>query len=281
MRSLYSAAKSIPFVNRLYNAVFLEGKSRINVVTSFPEFAPASRGSYKMLAPLTVQTIQHFSTSLLGLANKAQDLPEEIGVDAFAERIGHGNLGDLSSLLTKHGSDKSLNRYDVAYASLLGEPSSVTKVMEIGLGTNNRDVVSHMGVHGRPGASLRAFRDFLPNAMVWGADIDVRVLFEDERIRTVHIDQTQPASFEAVADTLGEGFDLMIDDGLHSLDANFHSLAFFLDRLKPNGYAVVEDIPLLNKRFWQLTALILGPRFESYLVRCQTSYIFVCRRASS
>jgi hypothetical protein len=280
MRTIYSFAKSSPMAIKLYSALFDNRTSRINVINTFPEFAPASRGSYNMLAPLTLQTVQQLSTALLDLASKANVLPEEIEVDAFAAIVGHGTIEALSPLLKAYGSDKPLNRYDVAYAALLGDPASVTKVMEIGLGTNNRDVVSHMGLDGRPGASLRAFRDFLPNAMVWGADIDERILFEEERIRTVYIDQTKPASFEAVADSIGEGFDLMIDDGLHSLDANFRSLAFFLDRLKPGGAAVIEDIPLLNKRFWQLAAIILTPRFECHLVKCRSSYIFVCRRTT-
>jgi hypothetical protein len=279
-RSLYETLKANPIVYKTYRQFFLRGKSRFDVLDTFPEFAPASRGSYGMLAPLTIQTIRQFSTSFAELAAKAHALPEPIKVGEFARLRGTGDPDALAALFDRYGSDKTLNRYNVGYAAMLKDRERVTKVMEIGLGTNNRDVVSHMGLTGKPGASLRAFRDFLPNAMVYGADIDDRILFEENRIRTVRIDQTDPASFRAVQDELGDGFDLMIDDGLHSLDANFHSLAFFLDRLKIGGYGVVEDIPPINKRFWQIAALLLRGRFDCTIVECAEAYIFVCRRGA-
>ena len=57
---------------------------------------------------------------------------------------------------------------------------SVNKIFEIGLGTNNIDIVSTMGKKGHPGASLRAFRDFCPNAEIYGADFDSRILFQEK-----------------------------------------------------------------------------------------------------
>ena len=40
------------------------------------------------------------------------------------------------------------------------------------MGTNKPGLVSTMGASHTPGASLRAFRDYLPNAIVHGADVD-------------------------------------------------------------------------------------------------------------
>ena len=69
-------------------------------------------------------------------------------------------------------------------------------ILEIGLGTNNVDVVSNMGRDGIPGASLRAFRDYLINSKIYGADIDKSILFSEERIETYFVDQTNDTSFE-------------------------------------------------------------------------------------
>jgi hypothetical protein len=41
---------------------------------------------------------------------------------------------------------------------------------------------------GKPGASLYVWRDFFPNAYIFGADIDKEVLFNDKRITTGYID---------------------------------------------------------------------------------------------
>ena len=48
----------------------------------------------------------------------------------------------------------------------------------------------HMPIDSTPGASLRAWRDFFPNATILGADLDREVLFEEERITTGYMDQT-------------------------------------------------------------------------------------------
>ncbi|MDB9839765.1 hypothetical protein OAC57_05685 [Planktomarina temperata] len=66
------------------------------------------------------------------------------------------------------------------------------KIFEIGLGTNNVDIVSAMGTEGKPGASPRAFRDFWPEAQLIGADFDARILFSEDRIETYFVDQTKP-----------------------------------------------------------------------------------------
>ena len=63
--------------------------------------------------------------------------------------------------------------------------NSVTNIFEIGLGSINTKIVSNMGKFGKPGASLRAFRDFCPNAIIYGADIDQSILFKEERIKTL------------------------------------------------------------------------------------------------
>lgn len=74
----------------------------------------------------------------------------------------------------------------------------VRGVFECGLGTNNPDVTPNMGLKGRPGASLRVWRDFFPHAQIIGVDIDARVLFEEDRIKTYQCDQTSPDSIAAM-----------------------------------------------------------------------------------
>jgi hypothetical protein len=78
-------------------------------------------------------------------------------------------------------------------------------LLEIGLGTNNTDVVSNMGSEGVPDASLRAFRDYLPNARIYGAGIDKRILFEESRIKTYFADQTDLAAAARLRSHSGPG----------------------------------------------------------------------------
>jgi hypothetical protein len=87
-----------------------------------------------------------------------------------------------------------------------------------------------MGAEGKPGASLRAFRDFLPNAVIYGADVDRRILFEEDRIHCHFLDQTNFSSFEKIDNIIQEKLDLIVDDGLHSPNANINTLIFALKK---------------------------------------------------
>ena len=55
-----------------------------------------------------------------------------------------------------------------------------------------------MGKLGKPGASVKAFRDFFPEAKIFGADIDKEILFKDKRINTYHVDQTDLKSLKTL-----------------------------------------------------------------------------------
>ena len=80
-------------------------------------------------------------------------------------------------------------------------------------------------------------------ASVVGADIDRRILFQAERIETYFVDQTQPETLAALFHQLGEGpIDLVIDDGLHTFEANLNVYRAAYPRISPDGFLVIEDV---------------------------------------
>jgi hypothetical protein len=129
-----------------------------------------------------------------------------------------------------------------------------------------------------PGASLRAFREYLPNATIFGADIDKRILFQEVRIQTYFVDQTDLDSLEALGKNLPDFIDLIVDDGLHSPNANLAVLAFGLQRLKNRGWLVIEDIPERAVPFWEVVAALLPDRFPCKLVRAEGALVFAVQR---
>ena len=190
-RALKSAARRVPH------------SSDVRIIRSFPMFSPASAGSLRDLAALAIQAADQVFPLLLsiaspdGVANVAT-VPIECFVDDTSKKPAAA--AKLRELYDHYGSDKAkYHDYHLLYGSLLSEPTSVTALLEIGLGTNNPHLVSNMGKRGRPGGSLRAFRDFLPKAQIYGADIDRQILFEEDRITTFFADQTDPASLTALA----------------------------------------------------------------------------------
>jgi hypothetical protein len=167
----------------------------------------------------------------------------------------------LCAAMNRFGSDKGSHwhNYTKLYDYLLNESCHTTKfVFELGLGTNNIDTPSNMGMDGRPGASLRAWRAYFPNADIYGADIDRRVLFEETRIKTFYCDQTNPADIAALWKSMpGISFDLMIDDGLHEFQANKLFLQHSIGHLADGGLYVIEDVST-NEQSLQLFKQLLS-----------------------
>lgn len=157
---------------------------------------------------------------------------------------------DLCALLGKYGSDKS-NFEDTArhnygrYYAALFRPirEQVTRVFEL-------------GIFG--GASLRAWRDYFPNATVYGADIDPGLVAAaaGERIVTWQCDETSLADVASMwtshrldrcarpdGSQMDHRFDVIIDDALHTLADNIQFFKWSYQMLRSGGLYIVEDIP--------------------------------------
>ncbi len=154
---------------------------------------------------------------------------------------------EMCRTMTKHGSDKGQgwHNYTTVYFALFNElRRRPLQIFELGLGTNNPNHAFSMGSNGRPGASLRGWRELFPQALVYGADIDRGVLFEEDRIKTFYCDQLDKAAIRQLwaQPVLQGGMDLIIDDGLHTFEGNISFLDGSLEQLRPGGIYVVEDI---------------------------------------
>ena len=153
----------------------------------------------------------------------------------------------LCQIMTRQGSDKALYRhnYTTIYSALLKDrQNEPLRIFELGLGSTNPDMPFNMGLSGRPGASLRGWRENFPNGLIYGGDIDRAILFQEDRIKTFYCDQLDPASISDLwmQPELQSGMDVIIDDAYHAFHANVSFLENSLDRLNPGGLYVVEDI---------------------------------------
>ena len=97
------------------------------------------------------------------------------------------------------------------------------------------------------GASLRVWQDYFPNAMIIGGDINRNFLFEEPRIHTGLVDQMNPEKIKKFLSSLmpkyRNDFDIIIDDGCHTYEANICLFENSINYLKPNGIYIIEDIP--------------------------------------
>src|ERR1700678_3450314 len=108
----------------------------------------------------------------------------------------------LERLFTDYGTDKGTWGYTPYYAEAMeARRFDVKKVLEIGI-CGYRDIPNNV-----VGASLFVWRDYFPNAAIYGIDNDQRFIFTDQgAINTALADAYDPAQLRAALDSMGVGF---------------------------------------------------------------------------
>lgn len=278
-RKIIKNCPPLLFIVRLFRTGFMTGQ---DVMLQLPQYIPVAdgRGQLRSLSHMTILAARQTDPLLAELADNYRiSKIEPLAIERFcASESKNKSAKQLAELFLKHGSDKSSSHdYHLLYGPLLdGRSDQALDLLEIGLGTNNTNIMANMGANGRPGASLRAFRDFLPKSRIFGADIDREILFREDRIETFPVDQLDPESFDELARNLEHRkFDLIIDDGLHASNANLQTLLFGLKHLKEGGCMVVEDISNQSMPIWKIASVILSERYQSHIVRARGGNMFV------
>ena len=160
---------------------------------------------------------------------------------------------ELTELMNNYGSDKgnkdNHHNYSEFYSELFfNNRKKVKNFLEIGLGTNDVSMASNMGKQGSPLASLRAWRDFFENAKIYGADIDKKILKNENKIKTFYVDQTNPETIKTMFENIGvEKFDIILEDGLHKYEANICFFENAINYLSDDGVYIIEDVYFKDK----------------------------------
>ena len=145
----------------------------------------------------------------------------------------------LEELFTQYGTDKGIWGYTPHYEKLM-RPSrySVRRVLEIGI-CGYRDIPNNV-----VGASLFAWRDYFPNAEIYGIDYDGRFIFNDQdRIHTAQCDAYDPVALEAAIASFGGGnFDMIVDDAVHDPLPQIQLMNQLYKHLTDSGRYFMEDV---------------------------------------
>ncbi len=191
---------------------------------------------------------------------------------------------DLDEIFDGYGSDKqSKHGYASIYHALFErQRDQPLSLLEIGIGTVIPGACSSMYGHGipgyRPGASLRAWRDYFPRAVIHGIDIQPdTMIFDEARIVTARCDSTDSGSARTY---LGSdlSFDIIIDDGVHVPELQLETLRNFYPSLRSNGIYVIEDIE--PRGSWTTSAAWIGLKAAFERVVSDALYFAVsCRCA--
>jgi SAM-dependent methyltransferase len=147
-------------------------------------------------------------------------------------------MGMLNDLTIKYGVDALELGYTQHYNQLLSEVrNDFTKVLEIGVET---------------GRSHRLWLEYFPNAKIYGYDIFEYGYDELQRLqegnpfldRSVMFkgDQSNIEDLNRFKSEYGGDFDMIIDDGGHTMEQMQTSLNHLWDSVKPGGIYVIEDL---------------------------------------
>lgn len=160
----------------------------------------------------------------------------------------------IDVLCEKYGSDKGGLKYKLNgrknhfyssyyYELFKDKKEKIKLIFECGIGTTDENIQANMTKYGKPGASLRVFRDYFLNAKIYGADIDKNILFTSDRIFTYYVDQLDKASILSMWNNIKKDcFDIIIDDGMHDLEASFNLFKFSFLKLRKGGIYIIEDV---------------------------------------
>jgi len=148
----------------------------------------------------------------------------------------------LCELAYKHGTDKCpqiRHSYTPLYYELFKDRrGSVKKVLELGVGfVGSMPWVKHYKV----GASLYMWRDFFPNAQIYGADVVPETVFKDERIETFLCNEKEPGDLEKLIEKTGSDIDLFVDDGVHRAKWQIIVCKTLMPLLGKNVTYIIED----------------------------------------
>jgi hypothetical protein len=161
-------------------------------------------------------------------------------------------MTELCELFFKYRSDKCpkiFHTYSPLYYDILkNNKYDYKNILEIGVGTN--EVMKPIsGEEYQIGSSLRAWRDFFPNANIFGLDIKKDVLFKDDRIECYYTDQSDSNELEKTISLIAQNqsiknldFDLIIDDGSHVVNHMILTFNTLKKYLKKGGIYIIEDI---------------------------------------
>ena len=153
-------------------------------------------------------------------------------------------MTELCELAKKYSSDKcpeiKHNYTPLYYDMLKDKRESIKKVVEVGVGC--LETMSHCKNY-QVGASLRMWRDFFPNAMIYGIDIRPDAQLQDDRIKTFQANEKDEEEMMEIMREIGyEDIDLFIDDGEHHSETQGILGNMMMPILKKDVIYIVEDV---------------------------------------
>ena len=161
----------------------------------------------------------------------------------FKSTVNNTEILRVKEIFNNWGSDKSSkHNYEIIYAEFKKTIKTSSRILEIGCGSNDPEIRHAMSPDYIPLSSLQALREIYQTENIEGADIDVKLEINND-FKVHYLDQFKRETLEEISKSFKLGFDLIIDDGVHDISANYLTLMYFYKILNPQGKYVIEDVP--------------------------------------
>ena len=168
----------------------------------------------------------------------------------FKSTVNNTEIIRVKEIFNNWGSDKSSkHNYEIIYAEFKKTIKTSSRILEIGCGSNDPEIRHAMSPDYIPLSSLQALREIYQTENIEGADIDVKLEINND-FKVHYLDQFKRETLEEISKSFKLGFDLIIDDGVHDISANYLTLIYFYKILNPQGKYVIEDVPTSLIESW-------------------------------
>ena len=139
------------------------------------------------------------------------------------------------------------------------------------------------------GDSLRLWEEYFPSARIFGIDINDSSRYNTDRIITAIADQANREQLGQFIEAHGSDFDIVIDDGGHTMEQQQTSFGFLFPHVRSGGIYIIEDVhtsfPNLypdygveadekNSTFSMINNFVRNGKFQSkYLTEQELQYL--------
>lgn len=184
---------------------------------------------------LLIQMNEDSSITLhkLKLNHNWPNLHQETSFNNYKDSLCHFNLASIAN--DKITDKNTVHSYLDLYEKILVDRQFDTKnVLEIGI---------------YRGGSIKMWNDYFVNANIYGLDIDIdaATTFLKDYPR-ITIQQRDAYSLDTIQSFIDNNitFDVILDDGPHTIDSMIFTLLHYSKLLSPKGILIIEDIPSLE-----------------------------------
>jgi hypothetical protein len=129
--------------------------------------------------------------------------------------------------MEQYNTDKYAHGFIDVYEPYFNEVSNSKHILEIGV---------------YYGGSLKYLSDKFKDGNIYGIDIEDKTQYDEERVKTYIVNQEDRDSLNSFLKEVDVEFDIIIDDGGHTMKQQQVSFGLLFKRLKKGGIYILEDL---------------------------------------